>query len=268
MTVSLELFLAVQWCSCFCLLTALSRLSASRTPGYLRLLLVSLLSAGCTLLIALFGTSLAHVLGAVLLNLLTPLGALGWLPLPRRVRAASMYLLLNLVLEGSLRFLSTMGCPILPAALLASLGALALPRLRRHAQPLPITRAEIRWHDRSVCLNALVDSGNLLWDPITGLPVIVCSREALNALVPRTLPGTLPEGFRYLSVRTAAGGGLMPCFRPACVRLLGPRGWQEVRAVVGLSPSGYNGFQALIPASLLQAEAEIPAPRLAHPTGL
>ena len=71
----------------------------------------------------------------------------------------------------------------------------------------------------------------------------------------------LPEGFRYLSVRTAAGGALMPCFRPEGVRLLGNGGWIPVEAVVGLTVDGYSGFQALVPAALTRERAfPVPAP--------
>lgn len=100
-----------------------------------------------------------------------------------------------------------------------------------------------------------MDSGNLLRDGITGLPVVVCSQQALSPLLPRMYPGMLPEGFRYLSVRTAAGGALMPCFRPEGVRLLGNGGWIPVEAVVGLTVDGYSGFQALVPAALTRERA-------------
>jgi len=65
---------------------------------------------------------------------------------------------------------------------------------------------------RHITLTALVDSGNLLRDPLTQLPVIV--------------------------------------IRPQQIRLLLPGGWHDVRAVVGLSPEGYSGYQALVPASV------------------
>lgn len=253
MIISMELFLMVQVVSTFCLLTALSQTAVDARPRYGRLVMASLISAGGTQLIFLFGNQAAHVLGAVLLNLTTPFVALEQLPLQRRLYTSFTYLLLNLTLEGSLRLMINLHVPALPAVLIASAGTLMLPRMRRRTHPMPITRVEIRWHDRSVCLNALMDTGNLLWDPVTGLPVVVCSRQAMGALLPKTFPGALPEGFRLLSVRTAAGGTLMPCFRPESVRLLSAHGWVDTAAIIGLSTSGYSGFQALIPAAMLQS---------------
>ena len=44
----------------------------------------------------------------------------------------------------------------------------------------------------------------------------------------------------------------MTIFRPGSVHLSGGGPWREVRAVIGLSPDGYEGFQALVPATLLE----------------
>lgn len=261
MSVSVEIFVGMQAVSGFCLLVALSHLTARGRPPYGRLGLCALGAAGMTLLLLCFGNPSAAGLGAVMMNLLVPFAALGNLPRRRRVRAAGAYLLLNLLLEGCLRVLYSAGLPALPAVLLASAVTLLLPGLGQRMRPLPVTRVEVRWRGRSVCLSALVDSGNLLRDGITGLPVVVCSQQALSPLLPRMYPGMLPEGFRYLSVRTAAGGALMPCFRPEGVRLLGNGGWIPVEAVVGLTVDGYSGFQALVPAALTRERAfPVPAP--------
>lgn len=266
MSVSVELFVSVQGLSAFCLLTALSRLTTRGRQPYGRLALFALISAGMTLLLLARGSPLSWTLGAVLMDLLIPLGALGQAPRLRRVRAAGVYLLLNLCMEGGVRALHGAGVPALPGVLLASVGALLLPGWQQRMRPLPVTRVEVRWRGRSVCLSALVDSGNLLRDGITGLPVVVCSQEALSPLLPRMFPGMLPEGFRYLSVRTAAGSALMPCFRPESLRLLERGGWAPVEALVGLTVDGYSGFQALVPAVLTREEA-FPAPSPA-PAGM
>lgn len=261
MSVSVEIFLGVQAISGFCLLVALSRLLARGSPAYGRLGLSALGAAGVIWLLQCFAAPSSAALGAVMLNLLLPFVALGNLPRIRRIRAAGAYLLLNLLLEGSLRVLYSAGLPALPAVLLASAGTLLLPGLGQRMRPLPVTRVEVRWRGRSVCLSALVDSGNLLRDGVTGLPVVVCSQQALSPLLPRMLPGMLPEGFRYLSVRTAAGSTLMPCFHPEGLRLLGNSGWMPVDAVVGLTVDGYSGFQALVPACLTRESAfSTPAP--------
>ena len=255
MSVSVELFVGVQGFSGFCLLAALSRLTARARPPYGRLAFCALGTAGITWLLLCFAPPASAGPSAVMMNLLVPFAALGRLPCIRRVRASGTYLLLNLLLEGCLRTLYSLGLPALPAMLLASVGALLLPGMGQRMRPLPATRVEVRWRGRSVCLSALVDSGNLLRDGVTGLPVVVCSQQALSPLLPRMCPGMLPEGFRYLSVRTAAGGALMPCFHPESVRLLGNGGWTAVEAVVGLTVDGYSDFQALVPACLTRETA-------------
>ncbi len=255
MNIGVELLMLEQGGSCLCLLVALSRLAAPGRVPWGRLLVSSGLCGAASALLLMHGTTAVRAAGAVMMNLLAPLGALGQLPVARRLRAAELYLLLNLSLEGCARLLGGLGMPWLPAVAAASLLMLLLPRLRGTLRPLPVTRVEVRWHGRSVCLHALTDSGNLLRDPVTGLPVIVCSQQALAMLLPRMLPGMLPAGMRYLSVRTAAGGGLMPCFHPDSVRLLGARGWMEVQAMVGLTVDGYSGFQALVPAQLTREAA-------------
>ena len=103
-----------------------------------------------------------------------------------------------------------------------------------------------------VTLTALVDTGNLLRDPLTGLPVIVVSRQAARKLTSLPAPGQLLPGMRLISVRTAAGSALMAIFRPQRVRVLSGQTWREVRAMVGLSPDGYEGAQALLPACLTE----------------
>ena len=100
-------------------------------------------------------------------------------------------------------------------------------------------------------LTALIDSGNLLRDPVTGLPVIVISRRAASRLTVLPQPGRLTPGMRLLSVRTVAGTALMAVFRPSAVFIEEKGVWRAVNAIVGLSPDGYEGFQALVPASLI-----------------
>ena len=122
--------------------------------------------------------------------------------------------------------------------LLAPVAALhGLPRARRISAALC-----------SLGLTLVMDSGNLLRDPLTRLPVIVISRKAAAQLIPGLQE--FSPGMRLISVRTVASTALMPIFRPDGVRLCLPQGWHTAQAVIGLSPDGYSGFQALVPQSL------------------
>lgn len=125
---------------------------------------------------------------------------------------------------------------------------------------LPGTMCEVRQvelsvGENSVLLPAMVDSGNLLRDPITSAPVLVAPMRAMRALFPdaETLCelGELPQGFRLLNVHTAAGGGLLPMFRPDRCRLyIGGRAC-DAELLVAVAGKEYGGVQALVPLAAL-----------------
>lgn len=125
-----------------------------------------------------------------------------------------------------------------------------LPGVIREVQQVELTVGE-----RSVLLPAMLDSGNLLRDSITGLPVLVVPWRAMMVLFPQAgdwmQPGQLPPGFRLLNVRTAAGGGLLPLFRPDLCRLyVRGRRW-ETELLVAAAGREYDGVQALVPLAAL-----------------
>ena len=177
-----------------------------------------------------------------------------WPDAPRRLRPrlCALGLLLPMTLSGLMRLLSTLP---LPGTLLLPGGCLLLTFLSRvllRQSPLPrCISVEIRLGKRNTTLTALVDSGNLLRDAITGLPVIVISRRAAARLMRLPPEGTLLPGMRLMSIRTVSGPGLMTILRPDAVRIRGSGGWLAVRALIGLSPCGSEGFQALLPACIV-----------------
>ena len=89
---------------------------------------------------------------------------------------------------------------------------------------------------------ALIDTGNRLREPVSGLPVLIAETGLLK--------GALPEsGYRILPFGGVGGSGRMVCFKPTMVwiekngrRLPGPPVW------VGLYPGALPGqHQALAP---------------------
>lgn len=106
-------------------------------------------------------------------------------------------------------------------------------------------------------LPAMLDTGNQLTDPITGLPVVVASSSALRPILPAAVkpedPETLPMGFRLLRVQTTAGHRLMMCFHPTLFRVQLEGTWHESQALVAIAPTGYDGAQALVPAAVVEA---------------
>lgn len=173
------------------------------------------------------------------------------------VRCAVTTLCAAMLTGGAAAALKTAGLGALPAMVLATGLSMLLYML---ATLLPTTlcevrQVELRREDRSVILPAMLDSGNLLRDPVTGLPVLVVPERALRSLFPDTddLCGlrSLPPGFRLLNVHTAAGGALLPLFRPDECRLYLNGHTCKAELLVAVAGREYGGVQALVPTAAL-----------------
>ena len=194
-----------------------------------------------------------HWLLLLFLPLLMALAAWPRLSPPRLLRAWGAVILSGALLSGLCGLLWQQGVPpawaLLTASLLMALSALIF----RAPAPSRCQRVLIHFQGGALRLCAMVDTGNLLTDPVTGLPVIVCSRQALSPLFPTdSWQEGGPAGFRYLSVRTCAGRGLMLIFRPQAVFLEIHGRWRLCQALIGAAPAPYDGAQALVPAALIQ----------------
>ena len=251
MRVSGWLYLAQQGLCGLCLLTALGQAAGLGRRSWPRLVCVSLLTALGSLLAARFPATWLRVAMLLPVLLLAPVAV--WPGAPKRLRWRLLLThgILALTMTGWARLLDGLGVGsglIVPLSC-AMLCALT-PLTRPTGQPRCVT-VEIRHNGHRLTLTALIDSGNLLRDPITGLPVIVISRRAAQRLTMLPQPGRLAPGMRLMSVRTIAGTTLMAVFRPSAVFLEEKGAWRETNAIIGLSPDGYEGFQALVPSSLL-----------------
>ncbi|MDD3336263.1 MAG: sigma-E processing peptidase SpoIIGA [Eubacteriales bacterium] len=153
------------------------------------------------------------------------------------------------------------------APLLAVFSGMALSLLLYMLSTLlPATLCEVRQVElfvggSSVLLPAMLDSGNMLRDPITARPVLVIPRKAARVLFPdfqdRWETENLPSGFRLLSVRTAAGGGLLPMFHPDGCRLYINGRTYSTELNVVVADCQYRGVQALVPMAALPADASL-----------
>lgn len=120
---------------------------------------------------------------------------------------------------------------------------------------------EITLSDVKVKLMGLVDSGNLLCDPISGCPVILITASSAEKLLSisdieriqhgRTeeLDGTLRTRFRTVFAKGATGETMLPCFRADEI-LIGSR---PCRAIIGISANGKftDGLDCIVPSSLV-----------------
>ena len=246
------LYLGQQFLCGFCLLLALGHAAGLGRRSRTRLIITSLLTALGALIAARSGMVWLRVAMLIPLLLLAPFAA--WPGVPRRLRwhLSLLHGLLGLALAGWSRLMQSLGVwqsMIVPFA--CALMCAVTPLLRRTDHPRCVT-VEIRHNGHRLTLTALIDSGNLLRDPVTALPVIVISRRAAARLTLLPQPGHLTPGMRLLSVHTIAGTTLMAVFRPSAVFLEEHGAWRAVNAIIGLSPDGYEGFQALVPSSLAQ----------------
>lgn len=134
-------------------------------------------------------------------------------------------------------------------------------------RPLPLLRMELQVDGRKLGLTGMVDTGNNLRDPISGLPVVVVDWERLRSVVPSDAAAffqstwdRMPEGFsgtpmgkrlRLIPYENLTGQkSVLPGFRPD-VLIIFEKGGHRVKknAIVGvfrerLSPSGL--YQALL----------------------
>ena len=113
-----------------------------------------------------------------------------------------------------------------------------------------------------ITLRALVDSGNLLRDPVSGRYVIVSDREKLAAALPReardlllsplSVP-TAPQGnalrLRLIPATTASGQALLPAFLPDNLSVSDGRGSYRADYLIAAAELGDSarGFDAVIP---------------------
>lgn len=101
-------------------------------------------------------------------------------------------------------------------------------------------------------VSALVDSGNRLLEPFSGLPVLIVGSDSLNDVLGAPLlaeAAPLPSGFRVVCYRALGGGGQMRCFRPDAVRRFRRGRWIDAPAMwVGIYPGRIpGGAEALAP---------------------
>ena len=241
-------YLLQQSASAWSLLLSLGLHTGLRKASLLRLTATALACGSICLLCAMQGSTLLRTAALLTLTALAPMAAWPNIPRARRQAISLCCLVLALLMTGSTRLLHAFGLRHAPL-MLAQFGLLPLLiHLSPDTSRGSCITLRITHSCQCISLTALVDTGNLLRDPITRLPVIVISRQAASKLLPST--GELLPGMRLISVRTVAGTALMPIFRPQQLQLLLPQGWQSVHAVIGLSPDGYSGFQALVPASV------------------
>ncbi len=206
--------------------------------------------------------------GALALSPLAVMGLPGGVALcfhqhgfPACMRCGMMTLVASCLTGGAMTALLSAGLTPEAAATVAmglSLAAYLFVTLLPQAL-CEVRQVELKANGNAILLPAMLDSGNLLRDPITGRGVLVIPCGAARALFPHmeeaeTLT-SLPQGFRLLSVRTAAGSALLPIFKPDECRIYVNGRACKADTLVAVAGREYRGVQALVPMSALPGSA-------------
>lgn len=178
----------------------------------------------------------------------------------RCLRLWPMLMASGWLLYGLADFAARQGAPPLLILFLsgAGVGLCALLCRRLPAKGQERLEVRIRLRGREARLPAFRDSGNLLCEPISGLPVIVAPLEKLRTLMP---PGvqvndlsTLPPGWRFVRARTAVGSRMMMCFHPDGMSV---RGKNRVWPADGwVAPAELEEERALLPEAFFVEQKE------------
>lgn len=137
---------------------------------------------------------------------------------------------------------------MLPAFWAAAEAMVLLVRYSRLSPGGPY-RLRVWYRGNAITVPAMRDSGNLLYDAVSGLPVIVadaeCAGRLANSAVRACDLSMLPDGFRLIPVRTAAGRKTLMCVCPDRVDVLSRGKTKRVEAVLAFAdlPAG----KALLP---------------------
>ncbi len=145
---------------------------------------------------------------------------------------------------------------ILDFLLAAGAAVIGVTRLLRRRVSRASIRVRIPYGERCFEGDALPDSGNLLTDPLSGLPVVLLSAPTARGIgwQSHELPadGTTPRGVRAVPIRTSAGTRIVYGFFCPSLTILGGPHPRQASAVVCVDEtvSDFGGCGALLPSAL------------------
>lgn len=123
---------------------------------------------------------------------------------PRDVLACALSLAVAAIVTGTCAVY--FGHVMLTVAVVPTLCAMTTRWRRRSLSSLP-ARVEIFHQGRRTVLNACIDTGNRLTEPLSGQPVLIANARHLRNVLPET-------GFRSIAYGSVGGAGTLCCFRP------------------------------------------------------
>lgn len=158
---------------------------------------------------------------------------------PRRFAHAALLLASGAMLCGGAAELTRGG---LPSALCGAALCFALFGVRRWLRASWQVELSLKVGGRTRRFPALIDTGNRLREPLSGLPVLIVESRVLRDILP-------PGGYRAVAYDALNGGGTLRCFRPDGLWIVTPHGSRPAPPVwVGLLPHPIPGpSRALAP---------------------
>lgn len=140
-------------------------------------------------------------------------------------------------------------------------------RLLQRSRAVRVCTVTVELDGKAIALRGMVDSGNLLRDPMSGRVVICAEGEALRGILSPSLAavmkGASPDAVRLspadarrvrvIPAGTATGAGLLYGFVPERITLTveGDTQEREIDAAVAVTSIPTEGVEALIPAELV-----------------
>lgn len=161
--------------------------------------------------------------------------------------SSSMYVVSAMIAAAA----NIIGKPGLLSVMLASFAGCSVISQQRRWLDTWETELELEAFGGNVKLKTLIDTGNRLSEPVSGLPVIVAEEAALGDILPREfyLHEDRQLGFRRLAYGGVGGSGTLRCFMPEKLTVNGEAaGDIWVAAYPGKLP---GKFSALAPPALV-----------------
>lgn len=137
-----------------------------------------------------------------------------------------------------------------PLVLLGFAAASGFLRITGHSTEKRSAEVTVTSAGTSAVFTALCDSGCLLTEPISGMPVIIASEAVLGTLGELLSSENTPLRLRMIPAEGIGGHRLLRGFVPDAVTVNG----RSVSAVIACDPSGsnYGGFCGIVPAKLVR----------------
>lgn len=250
---SIESYLLVNLLMDTLLLTLALR--AVGQPVTVRVLLATLLGVAYALACAICPSRWLHSAAAqgcvMLAMLLVASGRAG--DKPRLIAAMALEtLLMGGLLDYACRATSALAPFLAAVAAGGVLIALTQDRRRMGLDGLTVCVC-VRHGGRTARFTALIDTGNRLREPFSGLPVLIAESRLVADLLPADLP------LRRIPYGGLGGSGFLEAFRPETLHFSGTQGWQRAPEVwIALYPGRMSGqIHALAPPAFALRDPKI-----------